>query len=146
MTEKRDWLLAALSESPNGRLSPVQIQKSMFLFKEGAQSHFDQNQFYKFAPYQFGPFSPDIYYDLEALERRGLVRIERDDGGKRRAYVITQQGQEFASKMRGEHRRAYGYLGNLTRWVTRKSFTELLRYIYRRWPEYQANSIFVDHA
>jgi hypothetical protein len=146
MTEKKDWLLAALSESPTGHLSPVQIQKAMFLFREGAQSHFGQDQFYNFVPYQFGPFSQDIYYDLEALERRALVQIERDEVGKRRAYVITPQGREFASQMRREDRRAYGYLGNLTRWVTRKSFTELLRYIYRRWPEYQVNSIFVDHA
>jgi DNA-binding PadR family transcriptional regulator len=146
MTERRDWLIVALSESPTGQLSPVQIQKAMFLFKEGAQSHFEGKQFYDFTAYHFGPFSPDIYYDLEALEQRGLVQIERSDTGKRRAYVITPQGKAAAEQIRAEQHRASGYLGNVARWVQRKSFTALLRYIYRRWPQYRENSIFVDNS
>ena len=144
MSERKDWLIVALSESPTGQLSPVQIQKAMFLFKEGAGSHFDQEQFYNFSAYHFGPFSPDIYYDLEALERRGLVQIERSDTGKRQAYTITAQGKAAAEQIKAEQHRASSYLGNLTRWVQRKSFPALLRYIYRRWPQYRANSIFVD--
>ena len=145
MTNRRDWLVVALSESPRGELSPVQIQKAMFLFKEGAQHHFGAEQFYQFSPYHFGPFDPDIYYDLEALEKRGLVQIERSETGKRRAYVVTAQGQAAAAQTKAEARRAAGYLGNVTRWVAGKSFPELLRYIYRRWPQYRVNSIFVDH-
>jgi hypothetical protein len=145
MTERRDWLIVALSESPRGELSPVQIQKAMFLFKEGAQNYFAEEQFYDFSPYHFGPFDPDIYYDLEALEKRGLVQIERSETGKRRAYVLTAQGKDYSAQIKSETRRASAYLGNITRWVAKKSFPELLRYIYRRWPQYRVNSIFVDH-
>jgi hypothetical protein len=146
MTQKRDWLMVALSESPTSELSPVQIQKAMFLFKEGAQQHFAADQFYSFVPYHFGPFSPEIYYDLEALELQGLVQIDRSDNGKRRGYIITPQGRGTAEQIKAENRRASGYVGNVTRWVKGKSFTALLRYIYRRWPQYRENSIFVDHA
>jgi uncharacterized protein len=75
MTTRKDWLLVALSESADGYLSPVQIQKALFLFRKGAEGRFDSSQFYDFAPYHYGPFSPDIYYDLEELEKRGLVQI-----------------------------------------------------------------------
>jgi hypothetical protein len=107
----------------------------MFLFKEGAQQHFSDEQFYNFSPYQFGPFSQDIYYDLEALERRGLVEIERDAVGKRRSYAITPQGESAALKLRDEHRRAYGYLANLTRWVIRK-FSGVASAKGRTWVKY----------
>jgi uncharacterized protein len=146
MPERRDWLLVALSEAVNGQLSPVQVQKVMFLFKNGAQGHFPRDQFYEFVPYHFGPFSPDIYYDLEALEQHGLVQIVRSETGKRRAYLITPEGRSVTEEIKNQERRGYGYMGNITRWVLRKSFPELLRYIYRRWPEYRRNSVFVDRA
>jgi uncharacterized protein YwgA len=144
MTRRIDWLLAALAEAGNGQLSPVQVQKAMFLFKDGAYAHLPPDQFYDFVPYHYGPFSADIYYDLETLERRGLVQIVRSETGKRRGYLITPDGRTAASRTRDEDKRRYGYLGNLTRWIIRKSFPDLLRYIYRRWPEYRINSVFVD--
>jgi uncharacterized protein len=144
MLERRDWLLVALAEAANGQLSPVQIQKAMFLFREGARQQLPQDQFYEFVPYHYGPFSADIYYDLEALERRDLVEILRSETGRRRSYIITPDGRARAEAIRAEARRPYAYIGNLTRWIARKPFPDLLRYIYRRWPEFRRNSIFVD--
>ena len=146
MSERKDWLIVALSESPTGQLSPVQIQKAMFLFKEGAGSHFDQEQFYNFSAYHFGPFSPDIYYDLEALERRGLVQIERSDTGKRQAYTITAQGKAAAEQIKAEQHRASSYLGNLTRWVQRKSFPARDIYIVDGHNIEQIASLLTDDA
>jgi DNA-binding PadR family transcriptional regulator len=146
MTTRKDWLLVALSESTNGYLSPVQIQKALFLFRKGAEGHFDRSQFYDFSPYHYGPFSPDIYYDLEELEKRGLVQIGVSDSGKRKMYFITPEGRAAADRIQEENRRAYAYMGNVSRWVCRKEFTALLRYIYRRWPEFRRNSIFVDQT
>jgi hypothetical protein len=56
MTERKDWLLVALAEAHNTQLSPVQVQKVMFLFKMGAKAHFPADQCYEFIPYHFGPF------------------------------------------------------------------------------------------
>lgn len=144
MTERIDWLLVGLAESPHGRLSPVQVQKLMFLFHEGARRQLDEDQFYNFSPYHYGPFSADIYYDLEALERRGLVEIVRSATGKREGYLITPDGRAASEGIAGENRRIHAYVGSLARWISKKSFPELLRYIYRRWPEFRRNSIFVD--
>jgi uncharacterized protein YwgA len=144
MLQRKDWVLAALAEATNGQLSPVQVQKVMFLFKEGARKHLSPDQFYEFVPYHYGPFSPDIYYDLETLERRGWVQILRSELGKRNSYLITPDGRAEADRIRAEQRRAYAYMGSLSRWVMSKSFPALLRYIYRRWPEFRRNSIFVD--
>jgi hypothetical protein len=89
MSNRQDWLLVALTEAQNGHLSPVQVQKTLFLFSKGARSSLPPDQFYTFVPYHYGPFSADIYHDLETLERRGLVDILRSGSGKRLSYAIT---------------------------------------------------------
>src|SRR5437773_8648050 len=64
---RRDWLLVALTEAGDRGLSPVQIQKTMFLFKNGTDRVLDEDQFYDFRPYNYGPFDSQIYRDLEDL-------------------------------------------------------------------------------
>ena len=75
--EKRDWLLLALAAAKTKGLTPVQIQKSLFLFGEN-MSGIGGSRFYKFVPYNYGPFDKRIYSDAEALETEGLVVIEKE--------------------------------------------------------------------
>ena len=48
MPEKTDWLLVALATSGQGMLSPVQVQKTMFIFKQGAETALPAENFYNF--------------------------------------------------------------------------------------------------
>jgi hypothetical protein len=66
MASRDEFLLLALASASDGRLTPVQIQKAMFLLKQEA-GQFVGPDFYEFVPYNYGPFNSSIYDDLNAL-------------------------------------------------------------------------------
>src|SRR5918998_2701745 len=67
-----DWLLLLIAlEAPAGGLEPVRVQKGLFLLaREGG---LPRSERYWFVPYNYGPMSPRIYRDVDALVRRGLL-------------------------------------------------------------------------
>ena len=73
MLTRQDWLLLALSKSPGGAMSPVQIQKAMFLFGQEAGDTVGTD-FYSFQPYDYGPFDSAVYEDLRRMTN-GLGRV-----------------------------------------------------------------------
>jgi uncharacterized protein YwgA len=58
----------------------TRLTKMLFLFKEEALKHFrtgtkiDDSNFYQFFPWNFGPFSRDVYDDLTFFELRGFIK------------------------------------------------------------------------
>jgi type I restriction enzyme S subunit len=53
------------------------LMKYAFLLQmEGSAN---RRRLYHFVPYHYGPFAKELYTDLEALQREGLVRVESDD-------------------------------------------------------------------
>ena len=74
MLNRRDFLLLFIG-LPGDRygLDRIRIMKGMFLF---AESGFPKpGERYEFQPYDWGPFSRDVYQDLEALQVAGLVAV-----------------------------------------------------------------------
>lgn len=140
---RRDWLLLALDAAGDRGLSPVQVQKSMFLFWKGAETILSEGEFYDFVPYNFGPFDLAIYNDIEAMERDGLVRILNRNATAERLYTIRSVGSMESKQVKHSDPITADYIGKVVRWVQAKPFPDLLRYIYRKWPEYRENSIFV---
>ena len=49
MLTRQDWLLLTLSRSPDGAMSPVQIQKALFLFGQEVGGSVG-TRFYSFVP------------------------------------------------------------------------------------------------
>lgn len=138
--DRKDWLLTAIAQTDGDGMTPIQIQKSMFLLKMEAAKHVGSN-FYSFEPYDYGPFCATIYRDVEALESAGLVR--RESGGSYSRVVATKAGQAAAKtikpKMNDNGRK---YLVSAVNWVTSVSFNQLLRSIYGKYPKYAVNSVF----
>jgi hypothetical protein len=85
MASRDEFLLLALASASDGRLTPVQIQKAMFLLKQEA-GQFVGPDFYEFVPYNYGPFNSSIYDDLNALAGAGLVTIDQSQG---RSWACT---------------------------------------------------------
>jgi type I restriction enzyme S subunit len=52
------------------------LMKYVFLFQ--MEGNGGRRHLYHFVPYHYGPFSKEVYADLEALEQEGLVRVEKD--------------------------------------------------------------------
>lgn len=137
--ERRDWVLAALDAADGEPLTPIQLQKSLFLLgKERPQVA--RRRFYKFTPYSYGPFDSSIYHDAQSLSDEGLITISQPDSGTRE-YRTTAAGSKAARSLdlkpdaRGNLRRIVSHVTSLT-------FRELVSEIYKRYPSTRIRSVF----
>lgn len=143
METRQDWLLLFLSGAAVGAqnvegLDPVRIQKGMFLVSMRGPVR----DVYTFRPYNWGPFSSAIYADLEHFEREGLIRGQRVPGQSWKRYETTDKGDDrarmFADTLEPP---ALAWLAAARDYVASRSFTQLLREIYARYPSYAVNSL-----
>ena len=142
MLTRQDWLLLALSKSPGGAMSPVQIQKAMFLFGQEAGDSIGTD-FYSFQPYDYGPFDAAIYADLRRMTSLGHVRGEWNPDRSWKTYKITGPGRGAALVLENDaDARLAEYLGRIVAWVRGRSFSDLLRSVYAAYPEFAVNSVF----
>ena len=103
MLTRQDWLLLTLSRSPGGAMSPVQIQKALFLFGQEVGGAVG-TQYYSFVPYDYGPFDSAIYVDLRRMMNKGHVGEEWSPGRSWKelhAYRPRPEGRARARKRSG---------------------------------------------
>ena len=136
---RADWPLLALSVADDGTLTPVQMQKVLFLLDQQAHDRLGDN-FYIFRPHNYGPFSSLIYDDLEQHALEGRIVFD-NQGGRWSNYVITGLGEEYLEDIEADID-LYGYLGELVRWAKSLRFSELVGAIYQAYPDFAKNSIF----
>ena len=142
MLTRQDWLLLALSKSPGGTMSPVQIQKALFLFGQETGGSLG-TKFYSFEPYDYGPFDAAIYADLRRMTGQGHVRGEWSPGRSWKTYAITESGRKAALVLHNDaNARHAEFLGRTVAWVRKRSFSELLRSVYAAYPDFAVNSVF----
>ena len=138
---RRDWVLLALQCAGGHGLSPVQLQKSLFLLGAEMRGQLP-GEFYDFIPHNYGPFAKQIYQDAEILAGEGLVAIERKEQSFP-TYTITAAGDERAREVRREAPApVLQYLAEAIAWTQRQSFQGLIRAIYDKYPQYRVNSVF----
>lgn len=141
---RKNWLLLTIAAAGGDTLSPVQLQKSMFLLGEKERKEVGKG-FYKFVPYAYGPFCVDLYRDAEELESKGLVSIHQIMSGRWKEYRVTPEGSEKAEKIRTKvNEQAFNTLVDTVDHVRALSFNELLREVYRDYPYYSKKSVFQD--
>jgi hypothetical protein len=142
MADRKDVLLTALALSDNRSLTPVQVQKAMFLIAAEAMDA-APGPFYKFEKYNYGPFCSDIYSDLTEFERCDLLAVDQPLNSRVRAYRLTDQGVKAAALSKSHLNPGLTeYLKSVIEWVTSLSFPDLVRAIYKKYPEYKENSVF----
>lgn len=142
--ERRDWTLLVISVAGTAGLSPVQLQKSLFLIGENLPKEVGES-FYKFEPYDYGPFDARIYEDARLLTLEGLVATSSVAGKDWVYYRVTPKGDEAARRIStGVSPQALDYVKKVVAWVQHLSFVELITAIYRAYPQYQVNSVFIQ--
>jgi len=142
---KKDWLLLSLHLAGKTGLSPVQLQKSLFIFSKHMPEVADET-FYYFVPYNYGPFDQEIYSDAEKLDAEGLAYIHFSPGRKWPVYHITPAGQEKAKQLIEKAKtETIEYLEKVVTWVKSLSFQSLIRTVYKYFPEFKVNSVFQEH-
>ena len=139
---RKDWNLLVISSAGNEGLSPVQLQKALFLLGQTVP-RINQAEFYEFKAYNYGPYSKEIYLDAEILAVDGYVGLYTIQGQTWINYKSTETGIKKAKELRSElDNSIIKYIDNIVRWIQRLTFRQLLAYIYKQYPKYAKNSMF----
>ena len=140
--DKSDILLMVLAAAAGAPITPVQLQKSLFLIGKSGISE-TSGDYYDFEPYDYGPFDASIYRDAESLESNGFaVRASSSRGN----WTETRISSDGLTRAKGFEQNISSsslvYIKELVGWVLSQSFSGLVRYIYDQYPEYRENSVF----
>lgn len=129
LNSRQKVLLSLLKACNKRSMSPIQIMKALFLYFQ--EKH--PEEFYKFEPYLYGPCSFEVYHDLRTLLNKGLISATPSLYSWD-FYSITSQGEEIIEEVDKK-------LEEIKKFVISKSFIELLKEIYSKYPEFAKNSI-----
>ncbi|HTS88698.1 MAG TPA: hypothetical protein VMG41_09420 [Gemmatimonadales bacterium] len=141
--EPRDWLLLALERSRSG-LTPVQLQKVLFLLGERKKATVHPG-FYRFEPYNYGPFCRQIYNDADLFALTDFISVDYSRGNSLRRYQLTPEGQQAAQHIATRAPQdGLAYLNDVVRWAQSLPFNDLVRAIYEAYPAMRAKSVFRD--
>jgi len=143
LTPRQELLLAYIAAGPE-EVDPIRIVKGLFVFcQEVPRKWVGDRELYEFEPYNWGPFSFDLYRDLEVLKAAGLVVASEHPASSLKHYVVTGLGEEYATRIRKAlHPQAIHYLEELRKSLLSMDFNTLLRVIYKKYPEFAVNSVF----
>jgi uncharacterized protein len=138
---RSEILLAGLAAGgENATYTPVQVQKLFFMLDREAAAVLG-GPFFKFVPYDYGPFDQAVYAGLDELAQRNLATIQNT--GRYRVYGLSQTGQmEGRRLLETMQPTAKDYVVNLANWIRQLSFQQLVASIYNKYPEMKANSVF----
>ena len=135
---RSDILLAIIAAAAGRELSRVQLQKVAFLVSEEFKGRLPKD-FYTFDKEKFGPFCIDIYNDTEMLHYWGWIRVKAGAQPRLDTYSIAEPVDIGVFQLDEDIKE---YIRATVAWVVDMSFGEIVRAVYRLFPEYRENSIF----
>jgi hypothetical protein len=141
ISDRSKLVLATLAlQGPEAELTPVQVQKLFFLLDREI-SALTKGPHFQFSPYDYGPFDPSVYREIENLEAHSLALTA--PSGSHRTYSLTSAGMNAGLELAKElPQEATDYIKSAGEFVRRLSFNKLVSSIYKEFPEMRANSIF----
>lgn len=139
---RKDWTLLVLAAAKGKPLTPVQLQKTLFLLGQQLPDA-TSGDYYRFTPYHYGPFDSTVYDDARDLRDEGLAVITQSSRGRWSEYAATPATIEEAGRVRQEiDAKVASYIEKLVEWVQSLSFEDLLRSVYAAYPEMKERSVF----
>jgi hypothetical protein len=137
---RHDWLLLVLAAAEGDALSPLQLQKSLFLVGHGLAG-LVSTDFYDFQPHAYGPFAASIYHDAEDQQLQGFVAI-RPHPRTKREFSLTPAGSNQVKMLVAElHTDAVRYYCEIVQWVQSQAFQELTQAVYEQFPAFAKRSV-----
>lgn len=136
----RQDILLLIADGADGKfpLDPIRLMKGCFLVAEIGPDEW--KGLFEFSAYDYGPFDPSVYRARDALLGKGLL-IDLP-AGRYNHYRITDAGRTRAAATAEKLDQPLAeWLRNIGHWVTSKSFNDLLREVYERFPNYATRSI-----
>jgi uncharacterized protein (DUF488 family) len=119
-------------------LSPTVFVKLVFLLRQETELAKDRS-FYDFVPYNFGPFSFTLYWEVGSLRQNGYVTTEEDRialCGRTRS-LAEKEAEDLPSSIRTAVAEVLGRYGRMDQ-------RALIRDVYTRYPWYATRSELTD--
>jgi len=133
MIYKRQKILLNILSQKESKVSKIKLMKWIFLlFQETEIS--DIVRFYEFVPYDFGPFSFSAYRDILELQREGLINQDEKSIWCEKER-IEKKLIELPKNILNSVSKVLNKYGDLSQ-------TQLLEYIYKKYPWYAKSSKF----
>lgn len=159
---RSDLLLLVLKEGPI--LGITKIEKLIFLLLKKAG--FDERiKGFDYRPYKIGPFSSEVYDQIELLKDLGLIKekkikdlpsgdeaymeiIDKQTSGgckvdktKTKAFLLTEKGKEISNQLfRSLGEKEKEGLEKILNRFGKKPLTKILRYVYKNYEDYTDKS------
>jgi len=160
-------LLSALSGPDAKRkiTGITRLEKMMFLLQRETGFSGRLRQEFHFEPWKFGPFSKEIYEDLDLLASLGLVDAEErrlpgyvehteleelvesedDEPIVEKTFSLTERGRKVSERLRALiTEKDWREVEQLKRRFEGVPLTRLIQYVYHKYPETTSKTV-LDH-
>jgi DNA-binding PadR family transcriptional regulator len=156
-------LLLALSKGGTSKVPSItRIEKLMFLLQEETGFSGKLRDKFDFRAWKFGPFSKEIYEDLDLLSTLELVDVEERDLANymefteqdeliesergepiiEKVFTLTDRGKRVAEKLKSLiSEKDWSEIESLRRRFETSSLTRLIQYVYYKYPETTEKSV-----
>jgi|HubBroStandDraft_6_1064221.scaffolds.fasta_scaffold00159_44 hypothetical protein len=135
----REDVLLLLVDGADGRyaMDTVRLMKGAFLVARRGRSQWQG--LFNFQAYDYGPFDPRVYDTRDELIHRGLLEPRN---GRYEKYTLTAAGRHRAGSLRRARGEEAAWIRRIGRYVSTRSFSQLLEEIYAAFPEFRERSIY----
>ena len=137
-------LMRANNEEPvEGR---TRLQKMIFLTQKQLEDPDCLNERYDYFPYDYGPFSKELYEDIDDLVEDGVIeeREETEEDGKKKYYYeLTSEGEKILKDKLQEagSDSIQDMIDEIKSKYNKMDLSELLDKIYAKYPDFAEESI-----
>lgn len=134
----------------------TKVQKLLFLIEQETEffEAYRDSIAFEFAPYKMGPFSEQVYEELEFLLSLGAIKAEEMDKSgptaheselSEKRFILTTKGEKITAELETQLEERYRTeLRELVEIYNPQSLKDLLEYVYMEYPEYAAESEILD--
>lgn len=161
-------LLRAEGSDPGSQRDRVngitRLEKLLFLADQESPLPAKVHDALVFRPYNYGPYSKQVYEAVDVLEDAGLVEEEKALNGRpldameeasidpdsteglERRFFLTDDGREVADYLARQHPDYYQLLDKIKARYGNLALRKLIQYVYRRYPKYAEESLIRDQV
>ncbi|RLI99693.1 MAG: hypothetical protein DRP06_03030 [Candidatus Aenigmatarchaeota archaeon] len=114
----------------------TKFQKMMFL----AQKENKLSKEFEFIKYNYGPYSFELTKDIEALEKKGFLTIEKEEfstdnefSGKRFLFKLTKKGKKFVKDNKNDFEIDSKVITETVKKWNKKPMGDIIRYVYSKY-------------
>ncbi|OYR66490.1 DUF4065 domain-containing protein [Halorubrum ezzemoulense] len=130
----------------------TKVQKLLFLVEQETEffQEYEEDIAFNFAPYKMGPFSENVYTELEFLLSMGAISSHpmdepeismTDSELRQKTFQITPKGEKIATQLSNQLEPEYDdELRDLVETYNDLPLRELLRYVYQTYPNFAVES------